>query len=117
MGRRRTEAAEIARQFAEGALSAGHEAGTESLFSETNLHGFLDGQTCRRSGGPCIGTDDVPEMGCIEELELPAADVLAFVPAVYFSASHPSLIPAQAVYGQDLCCGGENKKFLLHCNV
>ena len=68
----------LVKQFAKGALSAGHEVDVEYLFGK-NLHGCIDCQTCMRTG-TCVWKDDMPPM--LDKLM--AADVIAFATPVYF---------------------------------
>lgn len=70
----------LTQQFIKGALSAGHDVGTEYLFTKKNLHGCIDCQTCKKNGGVCVWKDDLPEM--LDRLI--ASDVLVFASPVYF---------------------------------
>ena len=67
-------------QFIKGALSAGHEVETEYLFTQKNMHGCIDCQTCKRNGGTCVWKDDIAPM--MEKVL--AADVIVFASPVYF---------------------------------
>ena len=70
----------ITKQFADGAVSAGHEVEVEYLFTKKNVHGCIDCQSCKRNGGVCVWKDDIAPM--LDKVL--AADVLVFASPVYF---------------------------------
>lgn len=78
-GRRNGNTDKIARQFAKGAETAGHEVEIEYLVGK-KMNGCIDCQTCQKNGGICIWKDDLPPV--FEKML--NADILVFACPVYY---------------------------------